>query len=84
MLLTGQISFKEFLYAVQNWVLDEDDYEGLPSDEEREDALAAKTVALERLRLTDGNGALKSDSPGRPFVSKPSIKKTHIKADSAF
>lgn len=80
----GQISFKEFLYAVQNWVLDEDDYEGMPSDDEREEALAAKTNAMERLRLSDNNGALKSDAGSRSFNSKPSIKKHSIKADSSY
>ena len=80
----GQISFKEFLYAVQNWVLDEDDYEGMPSDDEREEALAAKTNAMERLRLSDNNSSLKSEAGGRQFISKPSIKKHNLRADSSF
>lgn len=80
----GQISFKEFLYAVQNWVLDEDDYEGLPSDDEREEALAAKTNAMERLRISDNNSALKSEAGNRSFQSKPSIKKHNLRADSSF
>lgn len=74
----GQISFKEFLYAVQGWVLDEDDYEAMPDDDEKEQ-LAAKNAAAERLRPTSGDGtAIKVDASSRrssEFATKPSIKK---------
>ena len=56
----------------------------MPSDDEREEALAAKTNAMERLRLSENNSFLKSDAAGRQFVSKPSIKKHNLKADSSF
>lgn len=69
---------------MQNWVLDEDDYEGLPSDDEREEALAAKNNAMERLRLSDNTSSLKNEAGSRQFVSKPSIKKHNFKADSSF
>ena len=72
----GQISFKEFLYAVQGWVLDEDEYEAMPDDDEKEQ-LAAKNAAAERLRSTSSDGtAIKVDAGSRQFVSKSSIKKS--------
>lgn len=52
----GQISFKEFLYAVQGWVLDEDEYEAMPGDDEKE-KLAAKSAAAERLRATPSDAS---------------------------
>ena len=71
----GRISFKEFLYAVQGWVLDEDEYEALPDDDEKEQ-LAAKNAAAERLRSTSSDGsAIKVDASSRHFVTKSSIKK---------
>ena len=79
---TGQISFKEFLYAVQGWVLDEDEYEGLPSDDEKEEEMAAKAAAAERLRASDVSN-IKVDANSRQFVTKSSIKKSpDIKAAS--
>ena len=71
----GQISFKEFLYAVQGWVLDEDEYEAMPGDDEKEQ-LAAKNAVAERMRSTPSEGtAIKVDTSSRQFVPKPSIKK---------
>ena len=71
----GRISFKEFLYAVQGWVLDEDEYEAMPGDDEKEQ-LAAKNAAAERLRSTSTDGtAIKVDASSRQFVTKSSIKK---------
>lgn len=70
----GQISFKEFLYAVQGWVLDEDDYESSPSDDEKEEAMAAKSAAAERLRVSDTSN-IKVDASNRQFVTKSSMKK---------
>ena len=52
----GQISFKEFLYAVQGWVLDDDDDRGdADSDEEanmHREGEAAKAAAQNRLSLS--------------------------------
>ena len=71
----GRISFKEFLYAVQGWVLDEDEYEAMPGDDEKEQ-LAAKNAAAERLRSTSTDGtAIKVDASSRQIVTKSSIKK---------
>lgn len=70
----GQISFKEFLYAVQGWVLDEDEYESSPSDEEKEEAMAAKSAAADRLRASDVSN-IRADASNRQFVTKSSMKK---------
>ena len=71
----GRISFKEFLYAVQGWVLDEDEYEAMPGDDEKEQ-LAAKNAAAERLRSTSTDGtAIKVDASSHQIVTKSSIKK---------
>ncbi len=73
-LCAGQISFKEFLYAVQGWVLDEDEYESSPSDEEKEEAMAAKSAAADRLRASDVSN-IRADASNRQFVTKSSMKK---------
>ncbi|KAL3141496.1 hypothetical protein ABBQ32_005058 [Trebouxia sp. C0010 RCD-2024] len=72
----GQISFKEFLYAVQGWVLDEDEYEAMP-DEDQKEKLAAKSAAAQRLRATSSNvAAIKMDARSLHSMSmKSSMKK---------
>lgn len=70
----GQISFKEFLYAVQGWVLDEDESDLSPNEGEQEEALAAKSAAAGRLRATDISN-IKADASDRQFVTKSSMKK---------
>ena len=61
---------------MQGWVLDEDEYEGLPSDDEKEEERAAKAAAAERLRASDISN-IKVDASSRQFVTKPSIKRSH-------
>ena len=61
---------------MQGWVLDEDEYEGLPSDDEKEEERAAKAAAAERLRAS-GVSNIKVDASSRQFVTKPSIKRSH-------
>ena len=62
---------------MQGWVLDEDDYEAMPSDDEKEEQLAAKNAAAERLRPTSGDSAaVKVHASTRQFVTKSSIKKS--------
>ena len=56
-------------------MLDEDEYEGLPSDDEKEEEMAAKAAAAERLRASDVSN-IKVDASSRQFVTKSSIKKT--------
>ena len=70
----GQISFKEFLYAVQGWVLDEDESDLSPHEGEQEEAWAAKSAAAGRLRATDMSN-IKADASDRLFVTKSSMKK---------
>ena len=75
-MVAGKISFKEFLYAVQGWVLDEDDYEAMPDDDQKEQ-LAAKNAAAERLRCSFGDGtAIKVDANSHQLVTKSSVKKS--------
>ena len=59
---------------MQGWVLDEDDYESSPSDDEKEEAMAAKSAAAERLRVSDTSN-IKVDASNRQFVTKSSMKK---------
>lgn len=76
LLSAGKISFKEFLYAVQGWVLDEDEYEAMPDDDEQEQ-LAAKNAAAERMRSISSDGAaIKVDASSRQLVTKSSVKKS--------
>ena len=55
----------------------------MPSDDEKEEQLAAKHAAAERLRSTSGDGtAIKVDASSRQFVTKPSIKKSRSNTSS--
>jgi calcium-binding protein CML len=68
----GQISFKEFLYAVQGWVLDEDDDEvQQDSDDDAQQEAAAKAAAFQRLTGT------KEASDGQGYTRRSSLKTTH-------
>lgn len=74
----GQISFKEFLYAVQGWVLDEDEYEAMPDDDQKE-KMAAKNAAAQRLQSTSSSvAAIKMDARSLHAMSmKSSMKKPY-------